>query len=82
MCYINGYRTLTILEEVYVGPSNQHTCNIPLIFNPATVHVTLQFHVVYNEGFTSLLPLPIPEQNQIIKSSNHTMTTKKATLMP
>jgi transposase InsO family protein len=43
---------------VYVGPSAQHASNVPLIYNPSTTHVTPQFHVVHDEGFTSLTHLP------------------------
>jgi hypothetical protein len=39
---------------VYIGPSSCHASNIPLIYNPATTHVTPQFHVVNDEGFTSI----------------------------
>jgi hypothetical protein len=39
---------------VCIGPSSCHASNITLIYNPATTHVSLQFHVVYDEGFTSI----------------------------
>jgi hypothetical protein len=44
-------------QGVYVGPSICHASNISLIYNPTTTHVTSQFHVIHNEGFTSLMHL-------------------------
>lgn len=38
---------------VYIGTSNCHASHIPLIYNYATMHVTPQYHMVYDEGFTS-----------------------------
>jgi hypothetical protein len=45
-------------QGVYVGPTTCHASNIPLIYNPATMHISPQFHVVYDESFTSVTPLP------------------------
>jgi len=40
---------------IYVGMSNQHATNCPLILNPVTGHVSAQFHVVFDDDF-SLVP--------------------------
>jgi hypothetical protein len=53
---------------VYVGPSAQHASNVPLIYNPATTHVTPQFHVVFDEGFTSLTQLPESDHNTVMET--------------
>ncbi len=37
-----------------MGSSVCHAHNVPLVYNPGTTHVTPQFHVVFDEGFTSL----------------------------
>jgi hypothetical protein len=42
-------------QGVYVSPSTCHASNIPLIFNPANSHISPQFHVTFDEGFTSVL---------------------------
>jgi hypothetical protein len=41
-------------QGVYIGNSACHAGNIPLIYIHATTHVTPQYHVVYDEGFTSI----------------------------
>jgi hypothetical protein len=39
---------------IYVGRSPSHASNVALIFNPCTGHVFPQFHVVYNNDFTTV----------------------------
>jgi hypothetical protein len=41
-------------QGVYVGLSSLHAGNVALIYNPATSHVTQQFHVTFDESFTSV----------------------------
>jgi hypothetical protein len=38
-----------------MGPSTCRASNIPLIYNHTTTHISPQFHVTYDEGFTSVL---------------------------
>jgi hypothetical protein len=45
----------------------QHESNVSLIYNPATMHVTLQLYLVYDECFMSLLPLPIQENQHTME---------------
>ena len=52
---------------IYVGPSAQHASNIPLIYNPQSTHVTTQFHVVFDEGFTSLTHLPTSDHDTLME---------------
>lgn len=40
-------------QGVYIGHSNCHASNVPLICNPRTTHVSPQYHLVFDEGFTS-----------------------------
>ena len=39
---------------IYVGRSPAHASNIALVLNPRTGHVSPQFHVVYDEDFTTV----------------------------
>jgi hypothetical protein len=39
---------------VYVGQSLQHAGNVPLIYNPATTHVTPQYHLMFDDQFTTV----------------------------
>lgn len=40
--------------EVYIGHSLVHTGNVPVIYNPITMHVSPQYHVVFDNQFTSV----------------------------
>jgi hypothetical protein len=39
---------------VYVGQSLQHAGSIPLIYNPRTTHVTPQYHLTFDDQFTTV----------------------------
>jgi hypothetical protein len=39
---------------IYVGPLLSHASNVTLILNLCTGHVSLQFHVVYDDDFTTM----------------------------
>jgi hypothetical protein len=39
---------------IYVGRSPAHALNVALILNPRTGHVSPQFHVVFNDDFTTV----------------------------
>lgn len=41
-------------EGVYIGNSTCHASAIPLIYNPASTHISPQYHVVYDEYFHSI----------------------------
>jgi hypothetical protein len=36
---------------IYVGSSNCHSSNIPLIYNPPSTHLSSQLHVIFDESF-------------------------------
>lgn len=50
-----------------MGPSTCHASNIPLIYNPITTHVSPQFHMVYDEGFTSITSLSVPSKDALLE---------------
>jgi len=39
---------------IYVGRSPSHASNVALILNPRTGHVSPQFHIVFNDDFTTV----------------------------
>ena len=41
---------------VYVGQSTKHSGNVALVLNPETLHVSPQYHVVFDNGFTTVSP--------------------------
>jgi hypothetical protein len=48
---------------MYIGTSNFHASNVPLIYNPVTSHITPQYHVTYDEGFTSVNTTAHPDHD-------------------
>jgi hypothetical protein len=45
-------------QGVYVGNSSCHASAIPLTYNPQTMHISPQFHVVYDEYFLTVSDKP------------------------
>jgi hypothetical protein len=39
---------------LYVGRSPSHAANVTLIFNPRTGHVSPQFHIIFDDDFTTV----------------------------
>jgi hypothetical protein len=39
---------------IYVGQSPSHVSNVALVFNPRTGHILPQFHVVFDDDFTTV----------------------------
>jgi hypothetical protein len=39
---------------MYLGKSNSHASNVPLVLNPATGSITPQFHVVFDDWFATV----------------------------
>lgn len=69
MCYINDHNMVNTMESVELdrhvrSPSNQHISNVPLMYNPSTIHDTPP--VLSDEGYKSLLPLWATEHNVIM----------------
>ena len=60
---------------IYVGRSPSHASNVGLILNPRTGHVSPQFHVVYDDNFTTVPYLRTnkvpPHWAQLIEESSN-----------
>jgi hypothetical protein len=39
---------------VYIGHSLVHAGNVPVVYNPTTTHISPQYHVVFDDQFTSV----------------------------
>jgi hypothetical protein len=39
---------------VFVGYSHEHSSTVPLIYNPATQHISPQYHVVFDDTFSTI----------------------------
>jgi hypothetical protein len=72
-------------QGVYIGHSNCHASNVPLVYNPRTIHVTPQYHLVFDETFTSITyPTPLLTDefyNRLYRALNwhHTCNHAEAT---
>jgi hypothetical protein len=53
-------------QGIYIGNSTCHAGHIPLIYNPTTTHITPQYHVTYDEGFTSLTHMPHELKDKVL----------------
>ena len=65
---------------VYLGHSPFHTGNVSLVWNPTTGRVSPQYHVVFDDNFTTVPymeagTLP-PNWQELIKQSSEKATTK------
>ena len=47
---------------VYLGHSPSHAGSVALILNPRTGHVSPQFHVIFDDNFTTV---PYMDKNQV-----------------
>jgi hypothetical protein len=60
---------------IYVGRSPSHASNVALILNPRTGHVSPQFHVVYDDDFTTVPYLRSaeapPHWAELVATSSH-----------
>jgi len=43
---------------VYVGRSLAHSGNVPVVYNPQTMHISPQFHMVFDDQFTTVTANP------------------------
>ena len=86
LCYVLDHRLQSGLGQIpkweprswmgiYVGRSPSHASNVGLILNPRTGHVSPQFHVVYDDDFTTVPYLRSvyvpPHWAQLIEASSH-----------
>ena len=61
---------------VYLGLSPDHTSNVGLIFNPKTRHVSPQYHVIYDDDFTSVIHQSAPTWPKIFEHLYQTSRDK------
>jgi len=54
-------------QGMYIGTSNCHASHIPFIYNPSTYHITPQYHVTYDESFTSVNLQGHPDQDAVLQ---------------
>lgn len=41
-------------QGIFVGFSPEHSTNVPLVLNPSTQHISPQFHVIFDDHFTTV----------------------------
>ena len=51
-----------ILHGIYVGHSPSHSGSVALVLNPKTGHILPQYHVVFDESFTTV---PYMNEHQV-----------------
>ncbi len=60
--------------DIYVGRLPSHASNVALILNPRTGHVSPQFHVVYDDDFTTVPYLQTatvpPHWSELVRASS------------
>jgi hypothetical protein len=55
-------------QGVYVGHSTCHASNVPLIYNYQTTHVSPQYHLIFDEDFTSITDPGNAKSEELMKS--------------
>lgn len=53
---------------IYVGHSLVQAGNVPVLYNPVTTHISPQFHVVFDDQFTSVNRASSPPSEDFYKS--------------
>jgi hypothetical protein len=43
-----------VRQGIFVGFSPEHSTNVPLVFNPTTQHISPQFHVIFDDEFSTI----------------------------
>jgi hypothetical protein len=41
-------------QDIQMGNSPKHSSTVPLVLNPETGAITVQFHVIFNDWFTTV----------------------------
>jgi len=55
-------------QGVYVGFSPLHARSVALVYNPSTTHVSPQFHIVYDEHFSSVSGTSAKSSTELMES--------------
>lgn len=57
-----------VRQGVFVGFSPDHSTNVPLVYNPKTQHISPQFHVIFDDHFSTTPTLTTEiKQNEIFQ---------------
>jgi hypothetical protein len=60
-------------QGIFVGFSSEHSSLVPLVFNPCTQHVSPQYHVIFDDGFSTVPSLyTIEERDRRFEDLFHT----------
>jgi transposase InsO family protein len=43
-----------VRQGIFVGFSPHHSTNVPLVYNPTTQHISPQYHVIFDDEFTTV----------------------------
>ena len=64
-------------QGIFVGFSTKHSSTVPLIFNPTTQHISPQYHVIFDDAFSSVPSLTTPaERDEIFANLFHSSREK------
>ena len=64
-------------QGIFVGFSTKHSSTVPLIFNPSTQHISPQYHVIFDDTFSSVPSLTTPkERDEIFANLFHSSREK------
>lgn len=47
---------------IFMGYSSQHASNVALVLNPETDHISPQYHIIFDDSFSTLTPKTFTEQ--------------------
>eukprot|EP00956_Cyclotella_meneghiniana_P010938 scaffold15299_cov23-Cyclotella_meneghiniana.AAC.9 len=53
-----------VQQGVFVGFSPDHSTNVPLVYNPKTQHISPQYHVIFDDHFTTVPALCTDEMER------------------
>ncbi|KAL3782482.1 hypothetical protein ACHAWO_005229 [Cyclotella atomus] len=55
-------------QGIFVGFSTEHSSNVPLVLNPTTGYISPQYHVIFDDGFTTVPSLTTEtERNELFE---------------
>jgi hypothetical protein len=68
----NNKWKLWVWRGIYIGNSTFHSSAIPLIHNPITTHISPQFHVLFDEHFTTVTNTLVKDTDTYLEKLFHT----------
>ena len=64
-------------QGIFVGFSTKHSSTVPLVFNPSTQHISPQYHVIFDDTFSSVPSFTTPaERDEIFAKLFHSSREK------